>query len=117
MRLRKMIGFVLLAILLSACNNDATTASSFDTEQFIEDTEEIIAMSESIFYEMREPTVEEEASLDIYEMEYGELEETDTKMVSTYAMLLYYEAIRLEGVENTFMETREELKQYIGDLR
>lgn len=115
MGLRKLIGFLALAILLSACSNEAT--SSFSKERFIEDTEEVVSISKNVYYNMRRPTAEEDAVVRRYEEEYGEIKDLDISLVSSTASLLYLDARRIEGLKNYFTESLKEVEKYIEEYK
>ncbi|MGM0904278.1 MAG: hypothetical protein ACQEXB_24645 [Bacillota bacterium] len=115
MGLRKIIGLVALAILLSACSNGAS--SGFSKERFIEDTEEVVSISKNVYYNMRRPTTEEDVTVEWYQNEYGEIEDLNISAISSTASLLYLDAHRLVGMKDTFAENLKELETYIEEYK
>jgi hypothetical protein len=118
-----MIAFIVLVIMLTGCTSE-TTASKEEIDKFIADTKEMTALFEEVYNTQREFTTDEEREFNYYDVNYGKdsgfkgtpVTDTDIRLISTYTGLLYYDAKRMEGVEDSFARDLKTINESIADL-
>jgi uncharacterized lipoprotein NlpE involved in copper resistance len=105
-----------LLLIITGCNAQSSAkGAEIDTEEFIADTKEVVALSEEVYRTKREYTAEEEVDIEFYEEQYGSYEDTDTKLTVNYALLVAMGAKRLDGVDDTFARDFEYVNMLIED--
>jgi hypothetical protein len=108
---------LLIGLLLTGCSEQSSAkGAEIDTEKFIADTKEIVGLAEEVYNAGREFTATEESDINEYEVNYGEFEETDIKLMVNYSLLVAMGAKRLNGVEDTFTKDLRYVNQLIEDM-
>jgi uncharacterized lipoprotein NlpE involved in copper resistance len=117
--MKKLTIFMALALLLiiTGCNAQSSAkGAEIDSEKFIADTKEVVALAEEVYNAGREFTAVEESDINEYEVNYGEFEETDIKLTVNSALLTVTGAKRLNGVEDTFAKDYEYVSMLIDEM-
>jgi PBP1b-binding outer membrane lipoprotein LpoB len=119
-KLTIVMAFALLMII-TGCSSQADSsmaakASEVDTKGLIADTQEILETAEDVYRSGREYTAEEKSVINAYEVDYGDIEETDVKLLVNSALMVIYDAKRLNGVEDTFAKDLSYVKTLIDDI-
>ena len=117
--MKKLSIFLSLVLLLVATGCSAQSdakASEVDTKELIADTQKIIKTAEDIYGSGREYTAEEESVVTAYEANYGDIEETDVKLMVNSALMVVYGAKKLNGVEDTFAKDLRYVTTLIDDM-
>jgi ABC-type glycerol-3-phosphate transport system substrate-binding protein len=115
-RLTIFLSLVLLLVATGCSSQSDAKASEVDTKELIADTKEIVAMAEDVYGSGREYTAEEEVEIEFYEEQYGEIEDTDIKLTVNSALMVAYDAKRLDGVEDTFARDFEYVNILIEEM-
>jgi uncharacterized lipoprotein NlpE involved in copper resistance len=117
--MKKGIIFIALIVglLMTGCSAQSSAkGAEIDTEKFITDTKEVVALAEEVYRTQREYTTEEEVDIEFYEDQYGSYEDTDIKLTVNYALLVAMGAKRLNGVEDTFTKDYEYVSMLIDEM-
>jgi uncharacterized lipoprotein NlpE involved in copper resistance len=108
---------IIVGLLMTGCNaQPSAKGAEIDTEKFIADTKEIVALAEEVYNTGREFTATEESDINEYEANYGDFEETRTKSTVNSALLVVADARRLDGVDDTFASDLRYVNQLIEDM-
>jgi uncharacterized lipoprotein NlpE involved in copper resistance len=108
---------IIVGLLMTGCNaQPSAKGAEIDTEKFIADTKELIALAEGVYHAGREFTATEESDINEYEASYGEFEETRIKLTVNSALLVVADAKRLDGVDDTFASDLRYVNQLIEDM-
>jgi uncharacterized lipoprotein NlpE involved in copper resistance len=108
---------LIIGLLMTGCSaQPSAKGSEIDTEKFIADTKEIVALAEEVYNAGREFTAIEESDINEYEVNYGEFEETDIKLTVNSALMVAMGAKRLNGVEDTFAKDLGYVNMLIDEM-
>jgi uncharacterized lipoprotein NlpE involved in copper resistance len=108
---------IIVGLLMTGCNaQPSAKGAEIDTEKFIADTKEIVALAEEVYNTGREFTATEESDINEYEANYGDFEETRIKSTVNSALLVVADARRLDGVDDTFASDLRYVNQLIEDM-
>lgn len=113
--MRRWFSLIILAFILTGCASETST-ESIDTKELIADTQEILETAEDVYGSGREYTAEEESVINTYEANYGDIEETDVKLLVNSTLIVMYDAKKLNGVEDTFAKDLSYVKTLIDDM-
>jgi uncharacterized lipoprotein NlpE involved in copper resistance len=108
---------IIVGLLMTGCNaQPSAKGAEIDTEKFIADTKEIVALAEEVYNTGREFTATEESDINEYEANYGDFEETRIKSTVNSALLVVADARRLDGVDDTFAKDLRYVNMLIEDM-
>jgi hypothetical protein len=108
---------VIIGLLMTGCSaQPSAKGAEIDTEKFIADTKEIVALAEEVYNAGRKFTAAEESDINEYEVNYGDIEETDIKLTVNSALLAVMGAKRLNGVDDTFSKDLQYVNMLIEDM-
>ncbi|MBT2738121.1 hypothetical protein [Bacillus sp. ISL-7] len=116
--MKRMISVMILALILTGCASQ--TATKEEVSKFIADTKEMTALFEDVYNTHREFTTDEERAFNYYKVNYGEDNEfegnsdVDIRTISTFTQLLYFDAKRQPGVDDTFARDLKEINDRIS---
>jgi PBP1b-binding outer membrane lipoprotein LpoB len=128
LKVTKWVTLLILVLFFAGCASNASQSSTeqeaeYDVEKFISDTEKLKALAEEVYNSGREFTVDEEREFNYYEVNYGEdsgfegYKDVDVRLIVSHTLMLFYDAKRLSGVEDTFSRDLSNLEQSIEDLK
>jgi hypothetical protein len=113
--MRRWFSIIILVFILAGCASETST-ESIDTKELIADTQEILETAEDVYRSGREYSAEEESVINTYEANYEEIEDTDVKLLVNTALIVMYDAKKLNGVEDTFEKDLSYVKTLIEDM-
>jgi ABC-type Zn uptake system ZnuABC Zn-binding protein ZnuA len=115
-KLTILITLVLLLVATGCSAQSDAKASEVDTKELIADTQEILETAEDVYGSGREYTAEEESDVNTYQDNYGDIEDTDIKLLVNSALMVVYGAKKLDGVEDTFAKDLSYVKTHIEEM-
>lgn len=123
-KMKRLISFIILAFVLTGCATQTSTKETHeDYSKFIADTEELTALFQEVYDSKREFTTDEVRAVNRYDAMYGKdsdfkgQSDSDIRLITTFIQLLYFDAKRMEGVDDTFAKDLQEINDRLADVK